>query len=422
MTKAQSTERRVHRHQGLWAVAVCALMVLSSLVAALPAQGATPRASAAHPTRMRLPVPTGRFQVGAVALHLADTSRRDPWQAGKDHRELMVGVYYPATPTSGRPSAPYMLPRAAAHFDSVTANDYLGMGLPVGQADWAATATHVSQGAPVAGGGGKRPVLIYSPGLGEPRTWGTTLVAELAGRGYVVVTVDHTYESPEVQFPDGSLATMVAPGDPDAFIRKALTVRNADTGFVLDQMASLNAGRNPDVNGRPLPHGLVGALDLSKVGMFGHSLGGTAAATAMDTDPRITAGIDMDGNLTNFDGTLMPVAEYGLTRPFLLMGKDGPTDTGPGWTAFRAHTPGWNRQLRLRGAEHASFTDAEVLLGQMGLSPATLAQDIGTIDPTTAVRTTEAYIAAFFDHWLRGRHDGLLDGPSPWYPDMEFVE
>jgi dienelactone hydrolase len=309
-----------------------------------------------------------------------------------------------------------------AHFDSVTTNDYLGMNLPTGRVDWAATVTHAVQGAPVADRDGKRPVLIYSPGLGEPRTWGTTLVADLASRGYAVVTIDNTYEAPEVQFPDGSLATMVTPSDPAAFIRKSLAVRVTDTSFVLDQLGLLNAGQNPDVDGQRLPNGLAGALDLSKVGMFGHSSGGTATALAMDADPRISAGIDMDGNLTNFDGTLMPVAEQGLAQPLLLMGKDGTTDTGPGWQAFRAHTPGWSRRLTLRGSEHASFTDAEALLPQLRLPPATRTQNIGTIEPATAIRTNEAYLSAYFDHWLRGRSGRLLDGPSGQYPAMEFVD
>ncbi|ANP51492.1 dienelactone hydrolase [Streptomyces griseochromogenes] len=422
MTKAQPIEHRVGRKRGLRAVAVGAALLMNFLIAALPAQAAPSGLPAAHPARMRLPVPTGRFPVGEVTLHLADTSRHDPWHPAQDDRELMVSVYYPTTRAAGRPTAPYMLPRAAAHFDSVTANDYLGMDVPRGRADWAATVTHAAQGAPVAHGHRKRPVLLYAPGLGEPRTWGTTLVSDLASRGYVVVTVDNTYESPEVEFPDGSLATMVTPGGPDAFIRKALTIRDADTSFVLDQLGSVDSGRNPDVDGRPLPRGLVGTLDLSRVGMFGHSLGGTATATAMDADPRISAGINMDGNLTNYDGTPMPVAEHGLTRPFLLMGKDGQTDTGPGWAAFRAHTPGWNRQLRLRGSEHASFTDAESLLPQLGLAPVTLKHDIGTIAPAAAVRTNEAYVSAFFDHWLRGTRGHLLDGPSPRYPDMEFVD
>ncbi|MCX5096452.1 Tat pathway signal protein [Streptomyces sp. NBC_00365] len=422
MTKEQPIKQRTNRRRGLRAAVTCAVITISALTAVLPAEAATAVAPAAHPAQLSLPIPTGRYKVSEVPLHLVDHSRPDPWQTGQNYRELMVSVYYPTTHAAGHPAAPYMLPSAAAHFDSVTTNDYLGMNLPTGQVNWAATVTHVVQGAPVADGDGKRPVLIYSPGLGEPRTWGATLVADLASRGYVVVTIDNTYESPEVQFPNGSLATMVTPTDPDAFIKKSLAVRTTDTSFVLDQLGLLNAGQNPDVDGQRLPNGLAGALNLSKIGMFGHSLGGSTAATAMDADPRISAGIDMDGNLTNYDGTLMPVAEHGLARPFLLMGKDGTTDTGPGWQAFRAHTPSWTRQLTLRGSEHASFTDAEALLPQLGLPPATRTENIGTIDPATAIHTNEAYVSAYFDHWLRGRCGQLLDGPSNQYPAMEFVD
>ncbi|MFE9068455.1 hypothetical protein [Streptomyces violaceusniger] len=40
-----------------------------------------------------------------------------------------------------------------------------------------------------------RPVVLYSPGLGATRTLGTSTAEELAGRGYVVVTMDHTHET-----------------------------------------------------------------------------------------------------------------------------------------------------------------------------------------------------------------------------------
>ncbi|MET8808007.1 Tat pathway signal protein [Streptomyces sp. NPDC004546] len=415
------------------ALAACAVTALLTLTAALPAAAATrdsPAPAAPGPSSARplsLPAPGGRFRVGEVDLHLVDRSRPDPWHSGQGLRELMVSVYYPATHTAGRPAAPYMLPAAAAHFDEVTANDYLGLHVPPGRADWARTATHVTRGAPLAAGqGGRLPVVLYSPGLGEPRTWGTTLAADLAGRGYAVVTIDHTYESPEVQFPDGSLATMPqppsSPDAADAYVRKALSIRVTDTSFVLDQLQALHSGRNPDADGQPLPKGLAGALNPAEVGMFGHSMGGTAAALALDADHRITAGIDMDGNLTYLDGSLMPVARHGLDRPFLLLGKDGDTDTGPGWQAFRAHTPGWNRQLTLRGSEHGSFTDAEALVPQLHLRPCERTDDIGTIASATAIRTNEAYVSAYFDHWLRGGSGRLLAGPSPKYPDTAFVK
>lgn len=421
------TNRHPHtRRTVTWlrALAACAVAALCAPATVLPANAAVRTASAPSSARkLTLPAPSGRYRVGAVPLHLVDRSRPDPWQSGQKHRELMITVYYPATPTPRRPPAPYMLPAAAAHFDAVTADDYLGMQIPVGRTDWAGTVTHATTGVPVSAARSVRlPVVLYSPGLGEPRTWGTTLASDLASHGYAVVSIDNTYESPEVQFPNGTLATMLPPTAPDAYIRKALDVRVSDTSFVLDQLQVLDDGRNPDADGRRLPAGLAGALDLSEVGMFGHSMGGTAAAQAMDADHRIAAGIDMDGNLTNFDGSLMPVARHGLDRPFLLLGKDGETDTGPGWQAFRAHTPGWTRQLTLRGSEHASFTDAEALLPQLHLSPAIQTSDIGTIDPAIAIRTNEAYVSAYFDRWLRGCGGELLDGPSAKYPEMMFVD
>ncbi|MDX3452168.1 hypothetical protein PV396_09485 [Streptomyces sp. ME02-8801-2C] len=78
--------------------------------------------------------------------------------------------------------------------------------------------------------------------------------------------------------------------------------------------------------------------------------------------------------------------------------------------------------MRLRGSEHASFTDAEALLPQLGLAPAPQTQNIGTIDPATAIRTNEAYVSAYFDHWLRGRSGRLLDGPADRYPAMQVVD
>ena len=62
-----------------------------------------------------------------MPVHLVDRARPDPWQSGRNHREPMVSVYGPTTRAAGHPAAPYMLPEAAAHFDSVTADDYIGI-------------------------------------------------------------------------------------------------------------------------------------------------------------------------------------------------------------------------------------------------------------------------------------------------------
>lgn len=73
-------------------------------------------------------------------------------------------------------------------------------------------------------------------------------------------------------------------GDFAKLANKIVTVRVADTRFVIDQLAALHAGRNPDAGHRPLPTGLAGAMDMNRVGMFGVSAGGFTAWQAMDED------------------------------------------------------------------------------------------------------------------------------------------
>ena len=76
-----------------------------------------------------------------------------------------------------------------------------------------------------------------------------------------------------------------------------MKARIADTRFVLNELAALNSGASPDARHRPLPAGLAGTLDLTRVGMFGHSLGGATSAEAMAADRRILAGLDLDGSI-----------------------------------------------------------------------------------------------------------------------------
>jgi pimeloyl-ACP methyl ester carboxylesterase len=202
------------------------------------------------------------------------------------------------------------------------------------------------------------------------------------------------------------------PADEERIIAKALEVRAADTRFTLDQLAAINRGHNPDEERRPLPCGLTGALDLSRVGMFGHSLGGATAAETMYEDPRIKAGINLDGTVSG------PVVAAGLDRPFLLLGSPGDDET---WAALWAHLRGPRHQLQLDGSGHLSFTDYQVLLPQAGVPPEVMVASFGTIDGQRAIAVQRAYIRAFFDLYLLHRNGKLLAGPSPRYPEMRFM-
>jgi predicted dienelactone hydrolase len=377
-------------------------------VAAGPALAATPTAAPAGPVTS-LVAPTGHYRAGTVRLDLVDPTRIDPTSPAHGPRELSVRIWYPAAGTRGFPPTPYLPPLAAAHF---LARNNLPASTMLPQ-----TTGHV--GAPVDRRDGPYPVVLYSPGGEADGGFDTGLVEDLVSHGYVVVTMDDTNESPEVEFPGGRLVTGTFVPVTDAESLEAQQIRAADASFVLNELAVLNKGGNPDAEHAPLPTGLAGSLDLSQVGMFGWSLGGAASAQAMHDDPRIKAAINLDGRFWG------PLAQEGVNRPFLLLtGSYHTEQNDPTLAPFLKASTGPKLHLSLANSQHATFTDAEELepeLAQaLGETPADVTADLGTISPKTAVTDERAYIEAFFGQYLRHRDNHLLDGPSPRFPDISF--
>ncbi|CAM4105148.1 lipase [Kibdelosporangium persicum] len=394
-------------------VGMLAVTGLISTAAASPTAHPSPL-----PIKMSLPRPTGPYSVGTADLHLVDHDRTDPWASPPGQpRELMVSLWYPARPAPDRPTR-HLTSGVAAFYDQNSGS----VGLNPGVADFAGTRTHAR--ARAAAGPGDRPVVLYSPGGGQSRAFGTTLVEDLASRGFVVVTVDHTFAGP-VQFPD----RMELPAS-GVDMAQMMRERAQDTSFVLDQLGVIAAGGNPDTARRPLPTGIGAALDLSRIGMFGHSMGGFTTAETMLTDRRIDAGANLDGSMDPRSGE---ASARGADRPFLLMGggtsgrDDQPHNHqyAPDWASFWANSTGWKRDLYLPAAEHASFTDAQVLLPQIdrkeSLPAEKLAGAIGTVDPGRSLAAQRDYLAAFFGLHLRGQQTNLFDSDSPAHPDVRLV-
>ena len=405
--------------------------------------------------RLTLPAPTGGYSIGTIALHLVDHSRQDPFLPDPRARELMISIWYPALEAGRFPLAPWIPPEAVALLrtglippplmqvtepgGNVVTQPGPPLTIPLGNVDF--PITHARLGVPAARGATGCPVLLYSPGDETDREFSTTQAEDLASHGYVVVTIDHTYEAPEVVFPGGRLAVQVNPQPP---ITTVLTTRIADARFVLSTLATLAAGGNPDAGCQRLPHGLAEVLDLSRTGMFGHSLGGDTTAQAMAADDRISAGINLDGSIiptvpftrSNVGDLAGAVATRLGGRPFMIMSSDGRgpfaipgQGEDPTMVGFWANLTGWRLFLTMTGSQHLSYTDYEDFLSQLtaaGIISASQAAEvvipyIGTIDPGRAIGAERAYIRAFFDLQLQHRNDHLLDGPSASYPEIEFL-
>jgi len=335
---------------------------------------------AATVTGVHLPAPTGSFSVGSSTLRLVDHSRPDIWVPANP-RELMVSLYYPAFP-GGQP-----VPYATAAETQLLVQ---AQGLPAADAQAFADATtnsHAQAPSP-----GRHPLVLLSPGLGAPRYTLTALAEELASHGYVVASIDHAYESVGTLFPGNRMLTCIACEATD--LRPLVLNRAKDASFVIDQLTA----RFPWL------------IDASRIGMAGHSIGGASALAAMETDPRIKAGV-------NLDGAFHVDAPNGMSRPFLLLGTDDsvhrPGGTDATWDQVWPELDGWKRWLTVTGANHESFTDAPTLLAQLGTPLPGLSAD-------RSIAITRDYVTAFFDQTLKCRPEPILAGPSPTNPEVHF--
>jgi predicted dienelactone hydrolase len=345
-----------------------------------------------------LPKPTGRFLVGTETLVATDAAR-----AG---RRIPVQLWYPADRKSARESSParYALPATSA---------FLAEHLAVPVQDVTAIRTNAFAGPKVLRrtGGRQLPIVLFSPGCGLPRVVFSGLAADLASHGYLVAVLEHPGEVQAVEFPDGSIVDSgIEACDDVATLAGVVPTRVADIGAARDLLARLDA----EAGGR-----MHNALDLSRIAVAGHSLGGAAAAEAMylDREGAILAGISLDGP---FFGE---VGENGLDDPFLLVLSDNEgVELSPSIVSFRALST-QETTLEIAGAAHLNFSDIPALFAFRAPDDPREILDIGPIDIERSAQVQSAYVRAFLDHHLSKNKppQPLLDGLSRQYPEVNFV-
>jgi predicted dienelactone hydrolase len=343
---------------------------LDRRIGAKPATAASPVATA-----LRIPAPTGPLHVGTRSIALTDRARREP-QAPGQARSLVIKVWYPAE--AAGPRSRYMPPVVAR---LVASSGGVSPALLE-----AVTLGATADALPLQRRGGW-PAVLFSPGFGVEQDLYAGLVEDLA-----------SHDAAIVQFPDGHVVVPRSQMD----IGAALAVRVADTRFVLNRLARLNGSGS-----------FAGLLDLGRVGMFGHSLGGAATASTMLVDPRIRAGAVLDGLLFG------PVRTSGLSRPFRLMTADPGFAADPNRAGFWHSLRGPRYAVDVRHARHFAFSDLVFLVPElMRVSPqagraARLV--VGNPNGPATLAAERAYLLAFFDRSLRGRQAPLLaQAPGPF--------
>ncbi|MEI8092586.1 MAG: hypothetical protein WCG80_00070 [Spirochaetales bacterium] len=353
-----------------------------------------------------LPQPGGTLAVGTRTFELVDTSRKEVWSGKDEPRRFLIRAWYPALPTSGDKRAPWM-EGAEVYAPALAAY----MGLPSFALDHLAlartTAFAIAKLAPQTGG---YPLVLFSHGWKGFDAQNTAQAIELASRGYLVVALQHTYGAITSVFPDGTIApnnpAALPDGAPDAVYDEAahrlVEQWSGDLAFTLDHLLVQNGDSTSE---------LFGAIDVQRVGVYGHSTGGGAALQFAARDPRVKSVLGMDP----FMRPVAPaVVASGLTTPsYYLFSQKWADDTGSlnnrlFATLSKAST-GSLGQVAIQGTGHLDFSDLPLL------SP--LAPLIGLKGPIDSARVTailNAYLVGFFDQTLRGSPSPLFAGDHPF--------
>src|SRR6185369_11971610 len=116
-----------------------------------------------------------------------------------------------------------------------------------------------------------------------------------------------------------------------------------DTKLVLDRLPALPretaAGR------------LAASLDLTRLGAFGHSMGGVTSAQFCVDDRRCRAGLNLDG-IPQY-GTMI---DSSMPRPFLMVYSERPGRAGASDPIYRRAAHPYYR-VDVHGTRHLDFSD-----------------------------------------------------------------
>ena len=352
-----------------------------------------------------LPAPTGPYEVGRTEFDWVDPSRPDPDSPG-GHREIVVWLWYPASPKNGAEAAelmpgkwgelllPYYLSKRKWPGTTLAEFEAGLKKYPI-----STIRTHAYPDAPIHHGKKKKfPVLLFEPGFGMLPFFYSTLIEDLASHGYIVAGTIPTYYTHYNVFSNGRVTDTFKSTHTNA----SLPFWTGDLIFTLNQLEKLNSDTESQFHER---------LDLMRVGAFGHSFGGAASVQVAKDDPRVRAVLDLDGTLVG------DVVESGLLKPFLMFDHPHPGETNYHRDAvvFRDAKPAY--RLTLAGSTHSFSMD----YGLLPFIPTSAKKaGLGTIDPARALTITKAYVEAFFSEHLDGSKSPLLNGPSPEYPEITF--
>ncbi len=200
--------------------------------------------------------PSGKFEVGTVSYSLTDESREEYFTEEDDRRKVTIQFWYPSDNTKAVPID------------------------------------------------GRYPLVVFSHGAFGYRMSNYSTFQELASNGYIVVSIDHTHQAMFTKQEDGKIvignmefinsAMAVQNGDIDEETtnelgQQWLKLRTEDMEFVINYIKEMGASQNSP--------SIYKSIDLERIGVAGHSLGGATSAQVGRDNDLVDAVVVIDGTM-----------------------------------------------------------------------------------------------------------------------------
>lgn len=360
-----------------------------------------------------IPAPAGPYPVGTTIYELTDSSRRELYSGRDEARRFQIQLWYPAEPSPADDRARWM---NHAEIYAPFISTYIQM--PSFFLDHLALVKIPAYKDAKAASSTGFPVILFSHGWNGFNAQNSGQALQLASDGYIVVGVQHTYGAVVTVFDDGT----IAPNNPDALPRdapdaiydpaadKLADQWAGDLKFALDFLTEENAKSSSR---------FFQALDLAKVGAYGHSTGGGAVIEFCGRDTRCKALLGMDPFMRPVS---TDVLERGVTQPsFFMFSQHWADDVNSlnnrQFKPFLEHSPSAMGAVYILGTAHYDFSDLPLL------SP--LAPRLGLKGPINGRRVSDIvddYLLSFFEMTLKGKPTELFEMQKNKYMEIKILE
>jgi hypothetical protein len=230
---------------------------------------------------------------------------------------------------------------------------------------------HFTVHAFIPNSSGAHPVVLLASGLEQPAVAYTTHGTRLASHGIITLTRDDS----------------------------GLTV---DTPIIIADLTYTMSVWLPQQNADSTS-ALFGLVDMTRLGLAGHSRGGKATLLAAEHELHGQVlswfGIDAVDNIALGGGEFARTDVASVGVPVVFLGSDGVSSCTPAnTTADMLYPLAASPAVKIIGI-HAGHTEFE---DQAGCSVCSFCSPAGTADPNVVLRYSVRYLAAFFGRTLLG--------------------